>query len=93
MRSIPGILSLLLALTLVVSNVALSGHLSSHKATGSELCSLCMHAAGTDNAMVTDSALLQVISLVDCPDRPYASPYVLPITLYAHPSRAPPHVS
>lgn len=92
MRSAPGILSILLALALVISNVALSGHLSSHNTTGSELCSLCVHAAGNDNALVNEFTTFPVTPSMDRPNLAYVSPCVRPIALHDKSSRAPPLV-
>ena len=93
MRSKIGILYVLLALALTVTNVAASGHASSHNTTSSELCSLCAHAAGCNAAIVPDSTVLPVILLPLQPDRPYTSPDVQEITLYVKSSRAPPAIN
>ena len=83
----------LLALLLTVTNVTASGHASSHNATGSELCSLCIHAAGSDTALAPDSIVLPVTPPPERPGQPYASPCVLSITLCTKSSRAPPAIN
>lgn len=93
MRSRIGILYVLLALALTVTNVTASGHASSHNTTSPELCSLCVHAAGSNCAIAPDSTVLRVILLPLQPDRPYTSPDVLAITLNVKSSRAPPTIN
>jgi len=87
------ILSILLALTMVASNVVLSGHVSSHNTVATDYCSLCMQAAGSDSAAAPGSDVLLVYTILQTPDREYATTFVRPITLHDHPSRAPPHVT
>ena len=52
----------MLALALLAGNMALSSHLPGHDVTGSEICSLCVHAAGGSNAVVDNDAALPDIS-------------------------------
>jgi hypothetical protein len=93
MQSMRGILSLLLALALVVSGAAMAGHVTAHKAVGSELCSLCVHAAGSDGAIAPKSAELPAIPPASTPDQPDITAPVLPVALHDHPSRAPPFLN
>jgi hypothetical protein len=93
MRSKIGILYVLLALLLTVTNVTASGHASSHNPTGSELCSLCIHAASSNSAIVPDTCALPVVPLPERPDQPYVSPHVPSITLCIKSSRAPPAIN
>ena len=55
MRRKPGILSILLVLALAVSSVALAGHVASHKASGANVCVLCIHATGNHSAIAPDA--------------------------------------
>lgn len=91
MRS-TGTLSILLAITLCISGVALSGHLSSHNAPASEMCSLCVHAAGSGNAIIADDTVIQAIPLAARPEQPYTAPFVMPVSLHIPPGRAPPSI-
>lgn len=90
MRPIPGTLSLLLALALVVSNVALSGHLSSHMQSGPQSCLLCIHATSTGDAIVAAADALPVVHLAHEARPRYTTPSVPTTILHDHPSRAPP---
>lgn len=45
---------LLLAVMLAGGNMAFSAHASSHSASDSSLCSLCVHAGGADSAIVPE---------------------------------------
>ena len=93
MKSKPLILSILLALTMVAGNVVLSGHVSSHKTVAYDYCSLCTQAAGSDSAATPDSDTLLVYKPRQIPGQDYATTFALPVTLYDHPSRAPPRVT
>ena len=93
MKSRPLILSILLVLTMVASNVALSGHVFSHNTVASDYCSLCMQAAGSISAAAPDSNTLLVFTRPQTPEREYATTFVRPVTLHDQPSRAPPHVT
>jgi hypothetical protein len=87
------ILSVLLALMLVGSNMAFSSHVSSHIATDSSLCSLCIHPGGTDTAIVPEAVLFFVILSASTLKQGHALAPFLPLILHDHQSRAPPSVT
>ena len=87
------ILSVLLALMLVGSNMAFSSHVSSHAASDSGLCSICIHPGGTDSAIVPEPVLFFVILSAPTLKQGRApAPFLLAI-LHDHQSRAPPSVT
>jgi hypothetical protein len=90
MRSKIGILYVLLALVLTVTNVAASGHASSHNAASSETCSLCVHATGNCDAIIDNITASPVIPSAVVLESHYAALPALAARLHDHPSRAPP---
>jgi len=87
------ILSLLLALILIGSNLAFSGHISSHTTTDTSSCYLCIHPGGSDSAIAIETDLLIVIPVaVNLIQSDSSSPF-LPVFLHDHQSRAPPPLS
>jgi len=93
MRSQYKILSIVLAIMLAASNLVFSGHISSHSVFDSELCELCVHHGGSDNATLSHATELTI-------DRPNTNPvknnlhsYFSHTHLYDSQSRAPPIVA
>ena len=84
------ILSVLLALMLVGSNMAFSGHVSIHTTSDSSLCSLCIHAGGTDSAILPEPALFFTILSANTLNQGQTPAPFLPVNLHDHQSRAPP---
>jgi len=87
------ILSVLLALMLVGSNMAFSSHVSSHATTDSGLCSLCIHPGGTDTAIVPEPVLFFVMLSTPTLKQGHTPAPFLPLILHDHQSRAPPPVT
>jgi hypothetical protein len=87
------ILSILLALTLVGSNVALSGHISSHTVKDSGFCSICVHPGSPDSAITAETGLFFTVPLTFTHNRDHTPARYLTATLYDHQSRAPPKVT
>ena len=86
----PKLLYIVLALALLAGNMALSGHLPGHNVTGSEICSLCVHAAGGSNAIVENNTAHPAIPLAAIPDWFHVALPIPADRLHDHPSRAPP---
>ena len=93
MRSTHKILSLLLALLLTLSNMAFSTHVSSHSATESGLCSLCVHPGGPDTAITHEPGKFFVTSIEFNLTLCHTPTHVLPVILHVHQSRAPPSLT
>ena len=87
------ILSVLLALMLIGSNMAFSGHISSHTTTDSGLCSLCIHPGGTDSAIVPEPTVFFVMLSARTSNQGHTPAPLLPVILHDHQSRAPPSVT
>jgi hypothetical protein len=93
MRKTPKILSLLLAMFLLASNVILSGHVSSHAMTDSGVCSICLHSGSNGNAITPEANVFCQIPTPqtfnqDC----VAIVFSLPSS-HHHQSRAPPIIA
>lgn len=84
------ILSVLLVLMLAGSDMAFSGHVSSHAPTDSGLCSLCMSAGGFDRAISPKSGAFFVMLAKYTFSQAYTSTLFLPLLSLDHQSRAPP---
>ena len=93
MRSTHKLLSLLLALLLALSNMAFSAHVSSHSATDSGLCSLCVHPGGPDTAITHESGTFFVTSTAFSLAPDHVPTPALPVILHVHQSRAPPSLT
>jgi hypothetical protein len=93
MRSTHKVLSLLLALLLALSNMAFSAHVSSHSATESGLCSLCVHPGGPDTAITHEPGAFFVTSTAFSLTSDHVPTPVLPVILHVHQSRAPPSLT
>jgi hypothetical protein len=78
---------------LVGSNMAFSSHVSSHIATDSNLCSLCIHPGGTDSAIVPEAVLFFVILSTATLKQGHAPAPFHSIILHDQQSRAPPFVT
>jgi hypothetical protein len=87
------ILSLLLALTLLGSYMAFSGHISSHTTTDPGLCALCLHPGKPDTAINPELTVFTVVPASFTLTQKDISPLFLPVILHDHQSRAPPPVS
>jgi len=87
------ILSILLALTLVGSCMAFSGHISSHVTTDPGLCTLCIHPGKPDTAINPELTALLVIPASFTLAQTHTSRPFLPVILHDQQSRAPPHTS
>jgi len=87
------ILSVLLALMLVGSNMAYSGHVSSHTDAGSGSCFLCIHPGGSDSAIVPEPIVF-IIELSEYTlSQGLAPEPFLSIISHDHQSRAPPRLT
>lgn len=87
------ILSVLLVLMLVGSNMAFSSHVSAHIALDSSTCSLCIAPGGSDCAIASDPGAFQATPFISSFILDYSTTRVLPVIFYAHQSRAPPRLS
>jgi hypothetical protein len=87
------ILSLLLALTLLGSYMAFSGHISSHTTTDPGLCALCLHPGKPDTAINPELTVFTVVPASFTLTQIRTSSLLLPVILHDHQSRAPPHIS
>jgi len=87
------ILSLLLALMLVGSNLVFSGHTASHAATDFEFCALCIHAGTPDNAITAETATPVIVPATFIHSRDDTPAHHPTSILYDHQSRAPPEVT
>jgi hypothetical protein len=90
MRNQHGILSLILAILLVVGNLAYSGHLSTHNPADPNLCVLCIHPGGTDSAITAEAGGEFLVPIPCIPKLDAISALPLPEFLHDHQSRAPP---
>lgn len=87
------ILSVLLVLMLASSNMAFSGHVSSHAPTDSGLCSMCMHAGELDTTISPKSGAFFVILTKYTFSQEYTSTLFQPVISQDNQSRAPPLVA
>ena len=87
------LLFLLLALMLFASNVAFSAHASSHSASDSGLCSLCVHPGGPDTVIAHEPWTFFVPSIELILTRDVTTTRVPAIDLHTHQSRAPPDLT
>ena len=87
------ILSVLLALLLVSGNMAFSGHVSSHTAADSGMCSLCIHHGGSDSAIAPEPIVLIVELSAHTLNQGLVPDPLLPVIFHNHQSRAPPSVT
>ena len=87
------ILIVLLALMLVGSNMAYSGHVSRHALTDFSLCSLCIHPGGSDHSIVPEPAVHGVIPAINTLTQNCVTRSILPLISHDHQSRAPPLVT
>jgi hypothetical protein len=87
------ILSILLALTLLGSYMAFSGHISSHTTTDPGLCALCLHPGKPDTAINPELTVFTVVPASFTLMQIRTSSLLLPVILHDHQSRAPPHIS
>jgi hypothetical protein len=92
MRDRNKILIIVLAIVLAWSNVALSGHVSSHSASDTGLCTLCIQKSGSDNAIEPQSSIS--ISYLASSELSAGDPPVLAwsVDVFDYQSRAPPPV-
>ena len=82
--------SILLALALVGSCMAYSGHVFSHATTDPGLCALCIHPGKPDTAINPELTVLFVVPINFALIRIRTTPLFLPVILHNHQSRAPP---
>ena len=87
------LLSLLLTLLLAVSNSAFSAHVSSHSASDSGLCSLCVHPGGPDTANTNEHRALFPSTTVRKPKLGYYPIRFFSHISHIHQSRAPPRLT
>jgi len=87
------ILSVLLALMLVGSNLVYSGHITSHTSADSGLCSLCIHPGGSDSAIVPEPVVFNVGLSTHTLSQGLAPEPFLSVIAHDHQSRAPPTVT
>jgi len=87
------LLFLLLALILSASNVAFSAHASSHSASDSGLCSLCVHSSGQDTVIAHEPGMFFVDSIELTLTWGVTMTRVPAIDLHVHQSRAPPDLT
>ena len=90
MRNTDKILSVLLVLMLVGSNVAFSGHVSNHAATDFGTCSFCFHHGGTDTAIAPQVRTLFVQPAAFQFKTNFGPTPFLQVISHDHLSRAPP---
>jgi hypothetical protein len=93
MRKKYQILSLLLALMLVGSNMAFSSHISSHALTDPGFCSLCIHPGKPDHAIKPELSPVFVVPTTFAVIQVRKAPRYLPAALLGRQSRAPPIVT
>jgi hypothetical protein len=93
MRDRNKILIVVLALMLAGSNMAFSGHISSHSVSDNGLCTLCIHHGGTDSAIVPHSPVFFASLTPFEPGAGYPPALVQSADLFDHQSRAPPSSS
>ena len=93
MQNTHRILSVLLALLLVGSHMALSGHVSSHTTTDSGLCSLCVHPSGADHAIAHETTALFVSQPTPALNQRDFPACFEAVSFHDHQSRAPPRVT
>ena len=86
-----GILSLLLAILLIGSNMAYSGHISAHNTADPGLCSLCIHPGGTDSAIVAEAGGIFPAPRSFTPKQGSIVAHLLTVIPHDHQSRAPPY--
>ena len=87
------LLFLLLALMLAASNVAFSAHVSSHSASDSGLCSLCVHPGSPDKVIAHEPGTVFVGSIEMFLSGDVTTTNVPVIILHTHQSRAPPDLT
>jgi hypothetical protein len=90
MRNTHKILSVLLALMLVASNIAYSDHVSSHASTDFGSCSFCFHHGGTDTAIAPQACTLFVQTAGFKYEQNFDTFPFLQVISHDHMSRAPP---
>lgn len=93
MHHTPKILSILLALLLFGSNIAFSGHVSSHAPTGSGVCSICIHPGGGDGAIIPDVGTIELTQFRQRFRQSFTAPVFYRVSSHNHQSRAPPVVT
>lgn len=84
------LLCLLMSLLLAFANVVFSAHVSSHTASDSGLCSLCIHPGGPDTAIAHEPGALFVRLEAFTFTWDHTPNHFRPVVLHAHQSRAPP---
>lgn len=82
-----------MALMLFASNVAFSAHVSSHSATDSGLCSLCVHPGGPDTVIAHEPGTFFVPSIELVLTWDVTTTCVPAIDSHVHQIRAPPNLS
>jgi len=86
-------LSLVLALLLAFSNMAISGHISSHQLLDSESCTYCFQHGGSDSAVLPSPNEIPDIQTEFAPRVDILANNTQPVNLYDHQSRAPPSIT
>jgi len=84
---------LLLALLLVVSNVAYSAHVSKHNINDTGFCSLCIHPGSPGTAIVNQAGPLFIDTPSLALNRIEPTVRCLRVVRYANQSRAPPRIT
>ena len=90
MRNKHQILRIMLALLLIGSNMAFSAHISSHVATDTGLCSLCVHPGRPDVAITPEPGVFVLIPATFTLVQSGTTTPFAPIISHDHLSRAPP---
>ena len=93
MRKTHNILSALLVLMLMGSNMAFSSHVSTHLTFDSGTCVLCTAPGGSGCAITPDYLGIPAAPPELTFNDRYLTTYVLPVILHDHQSRAPPQPS
>jgi len=93
MRKTHRILSVLLVLMLVGSNMAFSSHVSAHIALDSSTCSLCIAPGGSDGAIAPEPGDYHVTPFIFSLIHDYSTTLVITVDFYDHQTRAPPRLS
>jgi hypothetical protein len=86
-------LSIILAMLLAFSNMAISGHISSHQLLDSESCTYCFQHGGSDSAVLPSPNEIPYIQTDFAPRVDILANNIQPANLYDHPSRAPPGIT
>lgn len=93
MRTTKKLLSLLMALLLAIGNMTFSAHVTSHAASDSAFCSVCIHSGGPDSAIAHEPGTYFVRLEAFTFTQIYTPMHFLPAILHVHQSRAPPRLA